>query len=146
MTISHVGLIGAGLMGHGIGKNILAKGFRLTVVGHRNRAPIEDLIARGAKELASPNALTKACDAIILCVTGTPEVEQATRDMIELLDALGHDRAVWVGHDWGTPVVWSLAAHHAEEALLDRGEEPCRLGILLLCDLRLVRGGRGGGD
>jgi pimeloyl-ACP methyl ester carboxylesterase len=27
---------------------------------------------------------------------------------------LGRDRAVWVGHDWGSPVVWSLASHHAD--------------------------------
>lgn len=88
MTINHVGLIGAGLMGHGIGKNILAKGFRLTVVGHRNRAPVEDLVARGAKELGSPNALAKACDAIILCVTGTPEVEQAIYGEYGILSAV----------------------------------------------------------
>jgi pimeloyl-ACP methyl ester carboxylesterase len=31
-----------------------------------------------------------------------------------LLSALGRDRAVWVGHDWGSPVVWSLASHHPE--------------------------------
>jgi pimeloyl-ACP methyl ester carboxylesterase len=36
------------------------------------------------------------------------------QDMIELLDALGRERAVWVGHDWGSPVVWSIAAHHPE--------------------------------
>lgn len=36
------------------------------------------------------------------------------RDMLELLDGLGRERAVWVGHDWGSQVVWSLAAHHAE--------------------------------
>ena len=41
MTIKRVGLIGVGLMGHGIGKNILAKGFELTVMAHRNRAPVE---------------------------------------------------------------------------------------------------------
>lgn len=35
-------------------------------------------------------------------------------DMIELLDALGRDRAVWVGHDWGAPVVWNLASHHPD--------------------------------
>jgi transcriptional repressor NrdR len=34
-------------------------------------------------------------------------------DMLELLDGLGRERAVWVGHDWGSPVVWGLAAHHA---------------------------------
>ena len=37
--------------------------------------------------------------------------------MIELLEALGRDKAVWVGHDWGSPVVWSLASHHPERCL-----------------------------
>ena len=41
-------------------------------------------------------------------------VEHAVRDMIDLLDALGRDRAIWVGHDWGSPVVWSLASHHPD--------------------------------
>ena len=77
MTIKHVGLIGVGLMGHGIGKNILEKGYKLTVVGHRNRGPIEDLKAKGADEVGSPHALAKICDMVILCVTGTPQVEQA---------------------------------------------------------------------
>ena len=39
---------------------------------------------------------------------------EITRDMVELIDHLGRDQAVWVGHDWGSPVVWSLAAHHAD--------------------------------
>ncbi len=39
-------------------------------------------------------------------------VEQTTADMIELLDSLGAEKAIWVGHDWGTPVVWSIAQHH----------------------------------
>ena len=34
-------------------------------------------------------------------------LEQIVADMLELLDALGRERAVWVGHDWGSPVVWS---------------------------------------
>jgi pimeloyl-ACP methyl ester carboxylesterase len=41
-------------------------------------------------------------------------LEQTVGDMIELLDALGRERVVWVGHDWGSPVVWSLASHHPE--------------------------------
>src|SRR5918912_321539 len=41
-------------------------------------------------------------------------LEESVADMLELLAALGRDRAVWVGHDWGSPVVWSLAAHHPE--------------------------------
>ena len=41
-------------------------------------------------------------------------LEHIVRDMIELLDGLGRDKAVWVGHDWGSPVVWSLASHHPD--------------------------------
>ena len=39
-------------------------------------------------------------------------LEKNVADMIALLDALGHERAIWVGHDWGAPVVWSIASHH----------------------------------
>lgn len=88
MTIKHIGLIGVGLMGHGIGKNLLEKGFSLSVLAHRNRAPVDDLIAKGAKELGSPNALAKACDAVLLCVTGSPEVEQAVYGEYGLLGAV----------------------------------------------------------
>jgi len=38
-------------------------------------------------------------------------------DMLGLLGALGRERAVWVGHDWGSPVVWNLASQHAERCL-----------------------------
>ena len=40
--------------------------------------------------------------------------EHIVADMIELLDALGAKKAVWVGHDWGAPVVWSLAQQHPD--------------------------------
>ncbi len=41
-------------------------------------------------------------------------LENSVRDMIELLDALGASKAVWVGHDWGSAVVWAIATHHAD--------------------------------
>lgn len=41
-------------------------------------------------------------------------LEHVVGDMIELIDSLGVERAIWVGHDWGAPVVWSLAQHHPE--------------------------------
>jgi pimeloyl-ACP methyl ester carboxylesterase len=41
-------------------------------------------------------------------------LEHAVRDMLELLHALGREKAVWVGHDWGSPVVWSMASHHPD--------------------------------
>jgi pimeloyl-ACP methyl ester carboxylesterase len=41
-------------------------------------------------------------------------LEQIVEDMVELLRGLGAQRAIWVGHDWGSPVVWAVAAHHPE--------------------------------
>ena len=41
-------------------------------------------------------------------------LEHVVHDMLELLDSLGEAKAVWVGHDWGSPVVWALASHHPE--------------------------------
>ena len=75
MSIKTVGLIGVGLMGHGIGKNILAKGFKLNVIAHQNRAPVESLLALGAKECASIAELAIGSDMLILVVTGSPQVE-----------------------------------------------------------------------
>ncbi len=37
---------------------------------------------------------------------------EVVADMLELLDGLGRDQAVWVGHDWGSPTVWNLARLH----------------------------------
>ena len=75
MSSTKVGFIGVGLMGHGMAKNIVEKGFALTVMGHRNREPVEDLVARGASEVTSARKLAETCDVIFLCVTGSPQVE-----------------------------------------------------------------------
>jgi 3-hydroxyisobutyrate dehydrogenase-like beta-hydroxyacid dehydrogenase len=76
MTIKTVGLIGVGLMGHGIGKNILAKGFKLNVLAHKNRAPVESLVGMGAHETKTIAEIAHASDMVILVVTGTPQVEE----------------------------------------------------------------------
>ena len=76
MTTQRIGYIGVGLMGHGAAKNILARGFPLTIMGHRNRAPVEDLVARGAKEAATPAAVAAASDVLFMCLPSTVEVEQ----------------------------------------------------------------------
>jgi pimeloyl-ACP methyl ester carboxylesterase len=38
-------------------------------------------------------------------------------DMLELLAALGRDNSVWIGHDWGSPVVWNIASHHPDKTV-----------------------------
>jgi 3-hydroxyisobutyrate dehydrogenase-like beta-hydroxyacid dehydrogenase len=45
------------------------------VLAHRNRAPIDDLLRRGAIEAKTPAALARASDIVILCVPSSAEVE-----------------------------------------------------------------------
>lgn len=71
-----VGFIGLGAMGRGMARNLAAKGFSLSVVGNRNRAPVDDLLSRGAVEAKSPVDAASASDIVIICVTETPVVEQ----------------------------------------------------------------------
>jgi 3-hydroxyisobutyrate dehydrogenase-like beta-hydroxyacid dehydrogenase len=74
--MSQIGFIGAsGLMGHGMAKNLLAKGHALTVTVHRNRERIADLLAAGASEAPSPATLASGSEIVFLCVTGSPQVE-----------------------------------------------------------------------
>lgn len=74
--MAKIGFIGAsGLMGHGMAKNLVEKGWPVTILGHRNRAPVEDLVGRGAAEAKDVASLVAASDIVFLCVTGTPEVE-----------------------------------------------------------------------
>ena len=40
--------------------------------------------------------------------------EHIVRDMLDLLDSLGREKAVWVGHDWGSAAVWNIASHHPD--------------------------------
>ena len=69
-----IGFVGVGLMGHGMGKNIVEKGYPLTVIAHRNREPVEDLVRRGAREAASLEDLARSATIIFLCLTSSTEV------------------------------------------------------------------------
>jgi 3-hydroxyisobutyrate dehydrogenase-like beta-hydroxyacid dehydrogenase len=75
MDRPRVGFIGVGNMGHGMAKNLVAKGFATTVLGHRNRVPVEDLVARGAAEGRNPADVASRSDIVLLCVTASPQVE-----------------------------------------------------------------------
>jgi 3-hydroxyisobutyrate dehydrogenase-like beta-hydroxyacid dehydrogenase len=76
--LPRIGFIGIGLMGHGIAKNIVSKGFALTFLKRRSVPDAgADLVAFGAKEVGTAREVAAASDIIILCVTGSPEVESS---------------------------------------------------------------------
>jgi pimeloyl-ACP methyl ester carboxylesterase len=58
------------------------------------------------------------------------DLDHLTGDLVGLLDHFGHEKAVFVGHDWGAIVVWGLALLHPDRVagvinlsvpFLDRG-------------------------
>ena len=87
-TKKRVGFIGVGLMGHGMAKNIVEKGYALTILGHRNRQPVEDLVGRGAVEAKNAAEIARRSDLIFLCVTGSPQVEAVMFGKDGLLEGL----------------------------------------------------------
>ncbi len=74
-AITRVGLIGVGLMGHGIAQNILRGGCQLDLLEHPGNQPVDDLVSSGAKSHTTLQSLAETVDVIILCVTGSPQVE-----------------------------------------------------------------------
>ncbi len=76
MSKPRIGFVGIGLMGHGIAKNLVSKGYPLAVRVNRNRAPLADLLAAGATEVKTNAEVARDADIVFLCVTGAPQVEE----------------------------------------------------------------------
>ena len=71
-----IGFIGIGMMGHGMAKNLLAKGFPLTFKVNQNRHNLADLLGAGATEAKTCAECAQASDIVFISVTGSPQVEQ----------------------------------------------------------------------
>lgn len=41
-------------------------------------------------------------------------LDRLTRDIVELIDALGVDKVHLVGHDWGGAIAWEVGQHHGD--------------------------------
>jgi 2-hydroxy-3-oxopropionate reductase len=70
-----VGLIGLGLMGKPMGRNLLKAGFPLAV-WNRTKARAEDLVRQGAKWAETPRDVAAQSDVLITIVSDPPAVEQ----------------------------------------------------------------------
>ncbi len=70
-----IGMIGIGMMGHGIATNIVKHGYPLAVLAHAGNQPLDALKAAGVTTYDKPSDLAAAVDIVILCVTGSPQVE-----------------------------------------------------------------------
>ncbi|MCJ7799925.1 MAG: NAD(P)-dependent oxidoreductase [Polaromonas sp.] len=73
-----IGFIGLGMMGRGMAKHVLDKGHPVALLlrSEENRMHCADLLAGGAQSLATPAEVAATADVVILCVTGSPQVEE----------------------------------------------------------------------
>ena len=73
----NVGLIGVGMMGIGIASNLVKHGYPLSVLDHPGNQPLDSLRMSGAQVFDSPRTLANRVEVLIVCVTGSPQVEAA---------------------------------------------------------------------
>lgn len=63
-------------MGQGIALNLLKKGNQLTLLEHPGNQPLDELLELGARSAKTLQEIAEAgVDGVLLCVTGSPQVE-----------------------------------------------------------------------
>ena len=70
-----IGMVGIGMMGHGIATNLLKHGHELAVLEHPGNQPLDTLKAAGALSFASAAEVAARSEVVILVLTGSPQVE-----------------------------------------------------------------------
>lgn len=89
-----IGMVGIGLMGHGIAGNLLRHGHELVVLEHPGNQPLEALRAAGAASVTSARELAARSQVVILVVTGSPQVEAVLTGPGGVLEGLKPGSAV----------------------------------------------------
>ena len=115
-----VGVLGLGIMGSAMARNILGAGFPLTV-NDRSRGPVDELVAGGATLASTPAGVAAVTDVLVVNVPDTADL-QALLDGPYGILAGAHPGLVVVAmgtHDPGAmpPIAKQLAGHDA--AFLD---------------------------
>jgi 3-hydroxyisobutyrate dehydrogenase len=70
-----VGLIGLGIMGRPMARNLLKAGYQVCVF-NRSPGPAQELVSAGAVAVGSPREVAEQSDVVITIVTNSPDVEQ----------------------------------------------------------------------
>jgi len=70
-----IGMVGLGVIGGAMARNLLKAGFRLTV-HNRSRAKVEELLREGARDGGSPAGVARQSEVVLLCLPDTPDVER----------------------------------------------------------------------
>lgn len=88
MDSRKIGMVGIGMMGHGIATNLQKHGHALGLFEHPGNQPLDTLKAGGARGFASLKELAAWADVVILVVTGSPQVEAVLTGAGGILEGL----------------------------------------------------------
>ena len=88
-----VGMAGLGIMGSGMARNLQRAGFDV-VVWNRTRSRAEAVAAEGMAVADDLPDLAWRSDAVLVCVSDTPDVEQVVLGEEGLVHGLGEDSLV----------------------------------------------------
>jgi 2-hydroxy-3-oxopropionate reductase len=115
-----VGFIGLGVMGRPMALNLRRAGFDL-VVHSRSRAPVDELVAAGARAADTPGDVARAATVIITMLPDTPDVERVMEGSDGVLAGLRPGSVVIDMSSISPEVTRRLAARVAERggAMLD---------------------------
>jgi 3-hydroxyisobutyrate dehydrogenase-like beta-hydroxyacid dehydrogenase len=64
-------------MGEPMAASLIRAGFAVAVCAHRNRAPVERLVAAGAVDAGDPAGVARASEVVITMVPDAPQVEES---------------------------------------------------------------------
>ena len=70
-----IGFIGLGIMGKPMAKNLLKGGYTDLLVNNRSQAPVEELVACGAKA-ATKEEIGRECDVVFTMLPNSPQVKE----------------------------------------------------------------------
>lgn len=92
--MAKIAFFGAGIMGEPMAGHLLAAGHQVVVMAHRNREPIERLIAKGATEAKSPADAARKTEVTITIVPTAREVEEIIFGRHGLVEAMSADYTI----------------------------------------------------
>jgi 3-hydroxyisobutyrate dehydrogenase-like beta-hydroxyacid dehydrogenase len=86
--MKRIGMVGIGMMGHGIASNIVKRDYELGLFEHPGNQPLDELKAAGAKGFTSLKALAEHSEVVILVLTGSPQIEAVVQGAGGILEGL----------------------------------------------------------
>lgn len=124
-----IGVIGLGLMGKPMARNLAKAGAKL-VVNNRSQGVIEELSREGMTPAASPRAAAEASDAVICMLSDTPALEKVLMGEDGVFNAASLQGKLVVDMGTSKLLVTRMLAAKAQELGADYVDAPVSGGTL----------------